>query len=568
MKIEDESPTAAEAGHRLGRQLESGVADTASPRIGTAELALLLVQVWFLFLTRIAQNPVYVDDAYIHFRNADNFARGLGLLYNPGERLIGTTSPFYAMVLGVLLRLTGASAPGAALVFNFLCDCGIALVAASWMRRAGVQIILRHAVLFSMSAEPMRMYHSAAGMELSFFTFMSILAMDQAQRGRLVSAGLALGPLGWIRPEGIVVWAAVAGAHIVLRKRRELLRIFAVACGIAIVWTLGSLAYYGTIIPQSLIVKSLAPWYLDFGGICHVHFFIFLGDLLPFYPINGFQASWGNLSDRSLSLLVATGQVALMGLAANRMRIRRMGIAGLSALLFLVGYYCFYALSNPQIFPWYWPPYFCMALLLGGVGWQAVAELAVSRIPSASPAGVRAQRVVRGGFALLLAWLVVAAATHRARLSNYFEGSTWRETASFRLRPKHPLERELLYVNAATLMNSWIDGDASIRTGCVEIGVFGYYYRGRIMDSYGLVSPEAVRVLEGVTPEEAHKRFPVNVFMQERPEYIMSSNMWILPALPGFAEAYTELNWPVEGTRIFVRSDLPLPPGMTVRPPA
>ena len=45
-----------------------------------------------------------VDDAFITYRYADNLRNGLGLVYEPGKWVLGTTSPFYAALLGVLSR--------------------------------------------------------------------------------------------------------------------------------------------------------------------------------------------------------------------------------------------------------------------------------------------------------------------------------------------------------------------------------------------------------------------------------------------------------------------------------
>ncbi len=37
-----------------------------------------------------------IDDAYITYRYSQNILEGHGLVYNPGERVLGTTTPLYA----------------------------------------------------------------------------------------------------------------------------------------------------------------------------------------------------------------------------------------------------------------------------------------------------------------------------------------------------------------------------------------------------------------------------------------------------------------------------------------
>ncbi|HEU5011027.1 MAG TPA: hypothetical protein VFT66_00695 [Roseiflexaceae bacterium] len=48
------------------------------------------------------------DDAFITYRYAYNLATGQGFVYNPGEWFMGTTAPFYGLLLGALGWLFGA----------------------------------------------------------------------------------------------------------------------------------------------------------------------------------------------------------------------------------------------------------------------------------------------------------------------------------------------------------------------------------------------------------------------------------------------------------------------------
>src|SRR6478752_3814627 len=42
-----------------------------------------------------------VDDAYITFRHAQNLAGGHGFSFNPGDKLLSTTSPLHALLLAL-----------------------------------------------------------------------------------------------------------------------------------------------------------------------------------------------------------------------------------------------------------------------------------------------------------------------------------------------------------------------------------------------------------------------------------------------------------------------------------
>ncbi len=64
-------------------------------------LTLLTVFLFFRFST---------EDSYITYRYARNLAEGKGFVYNEGERFLGTTAPFYALILALSVLL-GLSIP-------------------------------------------------------------------------------------------------------------------------------------------------------------------------------------------------------------------------------------------------------------------------------------------------------------------------------------------------------------------------------------------------------------------------------------------------------------------------
>src|ERR1700682_2995626 len=59
-----------------------------------------------LFAARLLPDGLF-DDAYITFRYAANVARGFGLVFNPGERVLGTTSPLFTFILAAAGRILG-----------------------------------------------------------------------------------------------------------------------------------------------------------------------------------------------------------------------------------------------------------------------------------------------------------------------------------------------------------------------------------------------------------------------------------------------------------------------------
>jgi arabinofuranosyltransferase len=71
----------------------------------------LLITVLAL-VARLVSGPRIIDDAYITFRYAQNLVSGMGLVYNPGEHVLGTTTPLYTFLLALLsIPFGGATAP-------------------------------------------------------------------------------------------------------------------------------------------------------------------------------------------------------------------------------------------------------------------------------------------------------------------------------------------------------------------------------------------------------------------------------------------------------------------------
>ena len=57
---------------------------------------------------RLLPGQRIVDDAYITFRYARNLITGRGFVYNPGEHVLGTTTPLYTVLLAGLALVTGS----------------------------------------------------------------------------------------------------------------------------------------------------------------------------------------------------------------------------------------------------------------------------------------------------------------------------------------------------------------------------------------------------------------------------------------------------------------------------
>ena len=85
------------------------------------EWLLVASLVTLALLARLVPGERMVDDAYITFRYARNLVEGAGFVYNPGERVLGTTTPLYTLLMAGLPLVTGSrDSPALALAVNAL----------------------------------------------------------------------------------------------------------------------------------------------------------------------------------------------------------------------------------------------------------------------------------------------------------------------------------------------------------------------------------------------------------------------------------------------------------------
>jgi hypothetical protein len=222
----------------------------------------------FLVLCWVLRRFV-TDDAWITARYAENLANGHGFVWNPGgPRVEGYSNPLLVYAES-LAHLVGIPAITAARVIGV--GCGVALIVAIY--KLGPAVVGRPATRVALALTafypPIALW-AVGGLEtiptaLAATVAVLLLARPDADRGHALRAGLVLATLPWLRPEGIVLALAIAGAAEapgLLRKatRRPALGRLGLAAGIPLaaqaLLELERLAIYGHLMPNSVIYKS------------------------------------------------------------------------------------------------------------------------------------------------------------------------------------------------------------------------------------------------------------------------------------------------------------------------
>ncbi len=143
------------------------------------------------------------DDAYIHFRYAENIAQGEGFVYNPGERVLGSGAIPWNLMLAVIAALAPpGTLPAAVSVLNYL-----ALLACAALLLAALRELVRPwvgmAITAALLAQGPLVVSSVGGMETVSLCLLYLVTFLALLRQHYVLAGLAAGAAVCFRLESV-----------------------------------------------------------------------------------------------------------------------------------------------------------------------------------------------------------------------------------------------------------------------------------------------------------------------------------------------------------------------------
>jgi len=294
-------------------------------------LVFLLQCVWF--------RRYQVDDAFITYRYARNWAEGLGPVMNAGERIEGVSNLPWAALLAMITRI-GVVPHVAGPVLGVLCGLGCVLLTVMLAHRwTGDRVAGNTAGLLLGAAAPVAIW-SVSGLEtlgytLSVLTFF-LLATDRQWRDRGLLVGLGLGVVAAMRPEGFLVamaWAVYAKQRSVLRRLTPV-----VLLGFACLWIplLGlRLWYYGEWLANPTLAKSsLAFAYWGAGSVYVAKFVVASLPLLALSFVGAFRRGASAVGTLALAWVVLQLSFAV-AVGGERFPAYRFLVPALPMLAFL-----------------------------------------------------------------------------------------------------------------------------------------------------------------------------------------------------------------------------------------
>ncbi len=398
-------------------------------------------------LLRLPFLPTTGDDAYITFRYVRNLISGLGYVFNAGEQVLGTTTPFYTLYLALMGKLgldfilvgklTNIVADSAAVVLLFLVVSRATNRIAAW------------ALAILLLSSPYNLQFSASGMETGIYTFLIVAVLYLYEQRRWKWMAVAGGILVLVRPDGLLALMAIALFWLIdgLRWRDGIKYAFLTVL-VILPWLIFATWYFGSPVPHSITAKALtyrSPVHMEW---LYVLWYIF--------------AQRGGTGGSVLILaLLGTGITAVLFRQAYR-PLRPF-------VVWMVLYIVTFTFFQSGRFAWYYAPIMPVLftlVVLGCAVWfeQTLRFSAMTRILQSN------LRYVLGG-TLLLALLVTSG------ISVYTSWQSTHREGAFERNIWQPLGRWIQE-------NSTPDATVALES----IGGVGWYSERYIWDEGGLVS--------------------------------------------------------------------------------
>ncbi|RMF74527.1 MAG: hypothetical protein D6744_14400, partial [Planctomycetota bacterium] len=384
----------------------------------------------------------HTDDAYITYRYAQHIAAGDGFVYNPGERVLGTTTPLYTLLLAGCAR-AGADIPTASMIINVVAGALTLMLVFVWLARSTERLIVGFTGVAILLSFEQFVQFSISGMETSLYVLLILATFLLYDTQRLVLCAVLAGLCVLVRLDGAAVGAALVLHYVCANRKPPPLRLWIGYAIVTLPWFVFAWWYFGDFRPQSMLAKhhhmleSSRYWMLEFLA----------------RPSNA--AMWPLFF--------------LGGAAALREHPKCGGLAAIG--LWGVLYATAFTVYRIDLYLWYLTPLtVCIAVLTAfGLG---MAAIALERKPLSG-----AHRV--GTLALIVIALAPVLAPRWNRVRDVLRGAIhWARTL------------EQSRADAAAYVESHGTPNDVIATGA--IGIVGWQTQAFIYDVLGLVTRNAV----------------------------------------------------------------------------
>lgn len=386
--------------------------------------APIIVIAYFSFTWRSYQ----LDDALIYLRYIKNFQEGYGLVYNPGEKFNGLTSPLFSYIM-VATSFLIKDLQTATIIISGIFLCVAAVIGGKIFSSNNWESTLTGVAIGSFGY-----FYTTYGMETPLF--LSLIAVSfYLRKTDSHYFILALALLVTTRNEGIFLAVPILLDFLIKNKRLPNLKITFLSAAVFITPFIFNYFYYGDFLPATGNAK------IEQGKS------IYWGTGFLFLKVGSVIKSTF-FSKVSAILFTVICTYGISTLIKNRTAV--ISIVFLSLLL------SFYTCLNIPNYHWYYAPFFFLMLIFSCRGFWHFSS-------------IQLKNCFRSDGVFFLVYLIISALFFFSKVAPLKSGG--------RFEP---------YVNIGEWIKQKTPKNASIAV--VEIGTIGWHANRHIIDILGLVN--------------------------------------------------------------------------------
>jgi len=488
-------------------------------------------------LLRILFKQFIIDDAYITFRYVLNILDGKGFVYNVGERVLGTTTPLYTLLVSLGGLIFGRNS---IIIFsnviNIVSDGFTSVLLFLIVESAFDKKLLAYFISLIFATYPDSIIFATTGMESSFFTFLIVLSfyllLSKRIKLSLLFSSLAI----LTRPEGILLIPIIIIFFYIkkIKIRIKDLWVFIIPL---LIWESFSLLYFHTLIPHSVLAKN-AVFERDTLGERFIAFY----DFITFW-----SCLIGKSYEKDLWWKITFAVLYFSVFIIGMINIFKTKIEYFLFPFFVIFYMLFFIYGNPLMFGWYYIPMIPMIILGFIVGiWFLIQCLFRNSCNKFYGNAL---------FVLLCVYFIIIHLSafvmwHRGKIIKAAQPG-WTRTIFI------SSEREEVYKKVSEKMKNTIGKNSTVLAS--EIGVIGYVLmNNKILDSVGIVSPEIIPIIRKSNNYKG--KINIEILRKYKPDYIFALDEFYTPGLKEseeFKQNYELLHttrgefWGVSGLSVY-----------------
>lgn len=394
-----------------------------------------------------------LEDAYITFRYSANLISGKGFVFNPGEHVLGTTTPLQTLILALFAYPFGPRAvPEVAAVIMPIFGLSAGLVLYFALVRRNVPVSAAALGMAFLYANIAVIRTGIGGMETPLALLLMAAGLWALISERPVATGILCGLLVLCRIDGLIWVMLIFGAASLKSKKAVLLQgaVFALTL---LPWIIFATLYFGSPVPNSMLAKGVVR-----PGMAHA-----LSDPMRIiryaqWFVSGTGVGWGGRLWLWMPALVFGAWHAFR---------RGLGIIAVYPLVYSVLMY----LGRAPRYEWYLLPITFVSMPMAAIGLYEIYRTVTGRVLRLSP-----RTASYAGAIFMIAVLVgycslgVPVMLNRLNLAQQNEDQFRREVGLW-LRENTP-------PTASVAMEA--------------IGYQGFFSERRVIDMAGLVTPRAI----------------------------------------------------------------------------